>query len=325
MKTYSISARTFVSAAKHQWKRFLAIVVAFAVLGAGGGWLYAGRGSAGTGGGGANSLPEVDFETVAYTQDYYVDCLQAINRAYTLLNSYLNLTSSAELPVGEMEKLLKRIDSLKTEMTEFQKTILVPLQVTLTVSGALNIPEEFIDSLASQYESRLSAIEIDLLAAEAAAETVRQMEAPHYDSVNITNNYANLLSLAVNYGNLLRNKAIYEKGLSLLRDEPERVRSGSREVERALNQAAAELNALMERATQAAEEVGKAADVIITLQPNGTSYNVVLNHTYRAIPWVESFAAIELFCVLTGVCAGAFLAVCRETKEEKARQSQPSA
>ena len=324
MKTYTISAQTVVSAAKHQWKRFLAIILAFTVLGAGAGLLFADRGSSESGGGGADTLPKVDFNTVAYTKDYYSDCLQALVTAYNLLNTYLSTVSSVELPDGSVETLLERLTALNTETSEVQKNILAPLQTSLAENGAIYIPEEFMDDLANQYESQLSSIEFDLLVAEVATETIRQMGVPNYDNIFVISSYTSLIQQAENYGNLLKSQAVYEKTLAILRDEPERVRSESRQMEQELDKASADLNTLLDKASQVAEGIGKAADVFITLQPNGTSYKVVVNYTYRAVPLAESFAAIELFCVLVGICVGGFFAVCREAKVEKDTAEKPS-
>ena len=325
MKSYTISAQTFFSAVKHQWKAFLVTVLAFAVLGGVCGWLFAGRGSSEVGGG-ANPLPRANLDTVARTPVYFSDCLAAIMDRYKMLDSYSNVGSFVNtLPKEQADPLQKRLAALNKEKREFQQFILVPLQNELGGSDALYIPEEFLVDIAARYERQLTSIEFDLLAAETAAETIRQMDAPYFDNDIVTGNYANLIQQAATYGNLLRSRAVLEESLRRLRDEPELIRFESRRTEQELNKAAAELNALLDEASQLAEEVGKAADLSFSLSSNtASSYGLVTKHTYRAASLAESFAAIELFCVLIGICVGGFLAACREAKAQKDTAGKPS-
>lgn len=324
MKTYSINAQTIYSAAKHQWKHLLSIVLVFAILGAAGGWLFAGFGSSETGGGGADTLPKVDPQEIAWTPVYYSDYLQALVNAYDLLDSYLDTAFSIDLPQEAMENLMKSQTALNTEKREFQQNILTPLQTALEEGSALYVPEEFLDGLIHQYESQLATIETDLLAAETAAATIRQMDAPNYDNSIITGNYSYLIGQAAEYGALLKKQAVYEMALDHLHNEPDQIRSESRQMEQALKKAAESLNILLERASQAAEAIGKAADVYVTLQPQNTSYEITIRNSYRPISLTESFAAIELFCVLVGICAGAFFTVCREAKRLQVKEEKPA-
>lgn len=332
MKTYTASAQTVLSAAKHQWKAFLAVVLVFAVLGGVGGWLFAGKGSSEVGGGGANLLPQVELETVVRSPAYFNDCLDVMADRYLMLNRYLGLGSVVNtLPQEQAGPLQERLDALNKEKWEFLQFMLVPLQNTLEESGELYIPEEFLDNIAGQYERQLTSIKFELIAAEAAAETVRQMGIPnYYDQANydgssvIINSYTSLLMQAADYGNLLKSQAVLKEALRRLRDEPEQMRVESRQVEQELNEAAAELDALLDAASQFAQEVGKAANLSFSLERSNTSsyfappsYKLVTKHTYKPTSLAESFAAIELFCVLVGICVGGFLAVCREAKAKK--------
>lgn len=327
MKTYTISAQTVFSAVRHQWKRILVIVLIFAVLGAGGGFLFANAGSSEVGGGGAKALPKVDIETVVRSPAYFNDCLEELIGCHKMLDCYLGLSSIVNtLPTEQVEPLLERLDVLNKEKYIFQQIILAPLQNTLEKRSAFYIPEEFLDDIADRYESRLASIEIELLSAEVAAETVRQMGVPGYfgevgydGSSVVINTYANLLMEAANYGDLLKSQAVLEEALRLLRDEPEQMYSESRRMEKELNEAAGELNTLLEEASKLANDIGKAANLIFSVEfgEETSSYRLAAMHTYRAVSLVESFAAIELFCVLVGIFVGAFFAVCREAKEEK--------
>lgn len=313
MKTYQITAQTIVSAMKRQWKSFLAVVLAFAVLGAAGGWLYAGRGSSEEGGGGAQPLSKVDFQKVAYTQAHYRDCYQALSDSFDTLAPYLDTAFGA---VALTEELAERRTALEMEMEIFLQNHLLPLQYTLREAGALYVPEEFLDGLTAQYESQLSAVRMDLLAAEVATETIRQMGSFASQNGDVINNYLGLLSQAQQYGTLLQNQASYEMILDRLRNETEQIRAGSRQVKQRLDEAVQVLNALLEDASRTADEIGSEAALDIHFQLNQKTgmMEPVVTHTYRASSNLEAAALVTLFCVLLGVCAGAFLAVCREAK-----------
>lgn len=337
MKAYSVTFQTLTDALKHQWKLFLAVVLSFAILGIAGGLLFAEQGSSETGGGGADPLPDVDFQTVAYTPSYYNDCLQELLTSYRLLDSYINTVFSIELPENpSKEWLLERQTELTAEQRIFQQTTLLPLQYTLEETGKIYVPAEFLDTLTSNYKSQLSTVQIDLLAAEAATETIRQMTSPvdiyvsESDSSNdesifvaasntpmptsIVDSYTYLLDQAANYGRLLKTQATYEALLDQLQNERRQIQIKSSQVEQQLVEVAQDLNTLMAEVSQTAEEIGKTAYMHIRLDQNVGGYTISVDHSYRPASIEESFAVIELFCVLVGICAGAFLAVCREAK-----------
>lgn len=322
MKVYSITFQTVLHALQRQWKRILITVLLFALLGAGGGILFQGRGMA-EAGGSAQPLPPVDYAQVPRTRDYYTDCLALLTDTMTNLNSYIASVSTNAAPAAGGEAGMERLDALdalERDAAVLQSGRLVPLRSALSEAGAVYAPAEYLDSLADRYAQELETLRMDLIAAEAAAETIRQMDSPDYDG-NFTGSYNALLSQALQYGTLLRSQAVTEKYLDRLTNHMPEIRTECRRVERELRTAAEELNALMNRFIPLAGEIAREANLTFTPAVKDGKTEITVTHSHRASSAGESFAVIFVFCVLVGICFGVFLAVCREAKEETKRLS----
>lgn len=313
MNVYSITFQTFLNAFKHQWKRILVSVLIFALLGAGCGFLFKDRGMA-EAGGSAQPLPAVDFDALPYTQDYYTACLNALSGGLDGLSRYLTVLS---VSIGPDEERQAALNAVRVDAEEFQSATLQSLQSVLNETGAVIVPAEFLDGMADRCARELASLRMDLIAAEAATETIRQMDAPDYDG-GFSGSYGNLLALASQYPTMLRTQAVTEKYLDGLTNHMPEIRAESRRVERELDGAAETLAALMDRFLILADEAAKEEGLVFTPKvEDGTATDVLVTHAHRASSAQESFAVIVLFCVLAGLCLGAFLAVCGEAKEEK--------
>lgn len=322
---YPITFQTVLNAFCHQWKRILVTVLLFALLGAAAGFLFRGRGAA-EAGGGAQPLAEVDFTLTARTQSYYTDCLTLLTNTMTNLDSYIASVSANAAPAAGGEAGMERLDALdalERDAAVLQSGRLAPLRSALSEAGAVYAPAEYLDGLADRYAQELETLRMDLIAAEAAAETIRQMDAPDYDG-NFTSSYTSLLSQAVQYGTLLRSQAVTEKYLDHLTNHMPEIRTECRRAERELEALRGEVNALLDRFTPLADELARDAGVIFTPTVKDGKTEITVTHSHRASSAQESFAVIFVFCVLAGVCFGVFLAVCREAKEEKKRLSSSS-
>lgn len=325
MNAYTITFQTVLDALHRQWKRILVSILLFALLGGAAGFLFRGRGAA-EAGGGAQPLNQVDFAQVARTQDYYTGCLRLLTDTMSNLNNYIASVSANALPTAaqEMEpqeaEALETLKALSREAAVLQSDRLTPLSGALNGVGAVYAPEEYLDNLADCYARDLASIRMDLISAKAAMETLRQMDAPQYDGSH-SDSYTSLLSQAAQYGSLLRSQAVTEEQLEKLTAHMPEIRAECRRVERELEAVRGELNALLDRFAPLADELAKEAG--LNLVPSDTSgrVDITVTHSHRVSSAEESFATIFLFCVLTGICVGVFLAVCREAKEEKKRLS----
>lgn len=127
MKVYSITFQTVLNAFRHQWKRILAFVLLFALMGVAVGFFFRGRGMA-EAGGGAQPLAQVDFAQTARTQDYYMGCLHLLTDTIANLNAYVSLLTANATPNLAQQAAL---DTFSQEVVVFQSSRLMPLQRTL--------------------------------------------------------------------------------------------------------------------------------------------------------------------------------------------------
>lgn len=313
MKELDITFSTILHAFKHQWKCFFATVLIFSLLGAGAGCLYAGRGAA-SASGSAEPLQETDFSNLDYNKDYYNACYNSLSLAYQNAVSYLNTVSEEKTLTSEQSQQLMEYSM---ELQTYNKETLLPIKTTLGLTGKLYIPEEFLQDCVTEYESKLLDIEYSLILSEQAAEIVKSMDAPALDNEDITKTYSSLLSQANNYGYLLKNKTIYGEYLDLLQNHMDQVQADSRKIERMLNTALRKLNKATAEICATVDSIAQEKHLNISMQydKNG-AVTAAIAHTHRAATSQESFLAIFLFCVLTGICGGAFFAVCLEARYE---------
>lgn len=326
MKVYSIRFQTIIHALKHQWKRILICILLFSLLGTGCGFLYKNKGMAQPGGS-AKPLAAVDLSLLPRTRDYYSDCLKAIDSTLSNLRTYLK-TVSANLPLnedGQNTESQKNLDMLGAAAELLKSAQLHPLQSALGEAGAIYAPEEFLDGMFQRYTQELETVRMDLIAAEAATETVRQMDAPNYDG-GFSSTYAELLYQASQYNSLLRRQAVYEKYLDNLQNHMPEIRTECRRVEQRLKEVAEDLNTLLDDFLELADGIAKEEGLTFTpsisdSDDSSKTMEILVTHAHRASSAQESFAVIVLFCVLVGGCVGVFLAVCQEAKEEKRRNA----
>lgn len=343
MNAYSITFQTVLNAFRHQWKRLLVFVLLFALLGGAAGFLLQGRGMA-EAGGSAKPLDPVDFAQVARTRDYYTDCLDMLADTMNNLNKYIATISANALTAADDAPETELLDALERAVAELRSDRLTPLCIALNEKGAVYAPEEYLDGLADLYTRELAALRMDLISAEAATETIRQMDAPNYEETSqqtdapdyeestqqtdaldyggdIPNSYGSLLFLASRYPTLLCNQAVLEKYLDDLTNHMPEIQAECRRVERELETARGELNAILDNFTPLADGLAKEKGLTFTPTVEGGKTDIVVTHSHRASSAEETFSVTMIFCVLVGVCVGAFFAVCREAKEEKSRLS----
>lgn len=317
MNVYSITFQTVLHAFQHRWKRILASVLVFALLGAAAGFLFRNRGMA-EAGGGVQPLTPVDFAQVPRTRDYYTDCLRLLADTATNLDLYFSSLTANTMLDPERQAALS---ALSREAAVLQSSRIKPLRSSLEEAGAIFAPEEYLDGMADRYARELASLRMDLIAAEAATETIRQMDAPDYDG-GFSSSYNTLLSLASQYPTMLRSQAVTEKYLDDLINHMPEIRTECQRVERELDSASKELNALLDRFTPLADEIAKEAGLSFALTVNDTGKTeILLTHAHRASSGGEVLAVMVVFFVLAGFCAGMFLAVCQEAKTARKADS----
>lgn len=317
MKYSDITFKGIWRALRRQWKVLLLCIAVFAVIGVGAGFLYADSQSA-PADGTAGSFPFVDFSEIVYDKDYYTACYQKLSSTHTNINTYLSaLLSDSSISAAQKEQLRQMQQSL----TE----VLVPLKEAYGKMDAMYFPPEFRDMVIENYEKLLEGTRRSLIVSEAAVELLKEMQAPVITSDSITKSYEALLSQAANYGTYLRNIDTYQQTIDRLNNDYHLIRAESAQVSDELEKAAVALNDAIEDINVAARQIAAENFIHINLSydSNGAILTTV-THTHDESSAQDVFAILVIFCVLVGVCCGAFFAICREVIVEKKKVAEQS-
>lgn len=307
MNNRNITFETVFNAIKHQMKFMLLTVLIFALVGAGAGWWYA-RNTEVPASGHAEALAPVDYSQVPYSYNYYIDSQNYLIASYNNTKIYINFLLEN---INISEEHRTRLLDCSKRLEEFDGSSITLLQALLRPRDTLFIPPEFMDDAVIRYEGVLRNIELNLIEAENAKELLQSMDAPNVEN----NDYNSLLSLAAQYGSYQMKKQEYTAILDQLRNNPDQIRTQSRQAERLLQTLAAKLNVLTEELSQIADQIANenAVNLSLTYLDND-SIEIELTHTHTAASSEENFAVLFLFCILVGICCGLFFAICREAK-----------
>ena len=199
-------------------------------------------------------------------------------------------------------------------MTDYREEQLKPVQEELNSIASLYVPEMFLDEVTEAYEEALANTELDLIAAEQAAEMIQNMQVPSDSMVEAQAAYTTILQNAARYGSLLRSQEVYEQALEQLTRHRDQVVENSEAMEKQLEMCLERFQTLSTQAAQDCNAIAEDNHLMITPGYVGEELEVEILHIHREVPAEENFILLVLFCTLTGICAGAFLAVCREAK-----------
>lgn len=311
MKYQELTFSAALGTLKHQWKLMLSTFLVFVLLGAGFGAVYSDKLST-PAAGSAEIYPLTDFSEVQKDVDYYTTCAFTLEKSYQNLEAYLQSVSEERTLTKTQEKTL---DAFIKKTDAWGKEYLRPIQKDLGSANALYIPSAFIDEEIDTCRSNLIRVEQNIIISAQAVELLKNMEAPRYDSADVTGSYASLLQKAANYGEYLSQKEQYEKKLDQLENQRTTVMKAAAEIEQKERTALKTLNTLEEKATQIVDEIVKSNYLELTLDfDDNNTVSVTINHTHSASTVQETFVLVVLFCSLTGLFLGAFLAVCAECK-----------
>lgn len=309
MAEYEITFASFAGAVKHHWRLLLLTLVLFSAIGAGASYFYAERGAAELIYH-ADAARPVSFQDIRPESNYYYVCQDALEKASSDLRAYLDSIASVSTLTEEDRAA---ISAQRKEIEDFEREQLAPLRKQLNGLDAIYVPERFLPVLIEDYESSLAATERNLISAAAAAEIVKGMAAPSVSDEASLSNYNALLSRAYNYTSYLQDLDAYRTRLERLKSEEDMIRADGREMARQQKAAADALNALGKRTAEFAEELAEKRLLNITVQYSAdNALTVTASHTHSAATAQENFQIVWLFCTLSGLCVGAFLALCRE-------------
>lgn len=323
MKYKEVSFQTLLDALRHHWKAYLLIVALFCLLGVCAGWWYAPK-AAVSSGWEVQPLSAVDFSEIEEDETYYANCSAALNAAYTNANQYLSALNADSTITEEQREAL---DTLRGQLTLLLEEDYQPIKDALSVPERLYLPKAVREAELESYETKLASARLNLLQAEAAADLIRNMDAPDVGTDEINAAYAALLAQAQKYTQLQRDIPLYEELLRQLREDTDLLDENCREMDRLLNAAASRLDRFLSEMTDTAEEIAAENSLLLSVEygAEGTdtadTATITLSHTHRAASGEEAFAVMTLFCALVGICGGAFFTVCLELYGRKKQKA----
>lgn len=313
MKYPEITFQTVLGAIRHQWKVLLVSVVLFTLLGVGTGFAFAEKGAA-PDAGEAVALEDVSFDSILPSAGYYERCKNSLIKRQKDVVDYIQQVSADHTITKEQRALLN--EQLRL-LQNYKDSALLPLQIAWLDQGAIYIPEEFIASQTALYESRAASTRLSLIRTEAAVELLKTMDSPDAESDKANNIYSSLLSDAAKYGSLKVALTKYEAALSQLKDHTDEVIAQSHQMEQQLNAAKSELNQLQEELSTVLDTIARENHLLLNADFAGDKMAVTITHTHDLATSQEAFEILVIFCCLTGICLGLFLAVCQEAKHGK--------
>ena len=309
MKCCELDFPSILAAWKHRWKGIVISAVCFAVVGALCGGLYAQRGAA-PAQGSAQPLELLETAPDLSVEDAYSLFQSDLERTYQNVNSYYTALAGSEYLTGEEQSAIR---DAQEELNSLYEEQIAPARELMNRYGAIYVPAAFLSEQTASYEAQLAQVELNLISAQEAAETIRQMGAPTLETDSISNTYANLLSQAANYGSLLQSKTRIQFYLERLTTQQGKILEECRELLALQKEIAESLNGQITALNTLAGQ--HAADHHLNFLVSYDSERVAtvtLNHTHGAATAQDNFLLVFLFCTLAGLCVGLYFTACRE-------------
>lgn len=309
MKYQEMTFSAMLAALKRHWKAWLLTVMVFALLGAAAAFLFAGGDVPAAGH--AEPLEAVDKGELERDTGYYDMLFQAIQDKYDDLEVYISELNGDSTVTREQSKAL--VEFYQKKMVKAYKKTLDPIQKELSKSENLLVPVEYLDELKEDLEDELAETQRNIQISLTAVDLLKSMEAPRTENESVVKEYGKLLRQAAALGEYQVATETCQRKLDRLENSVSAVRQESKAFEAELEKALKEQNALLEEANEFGAGFAEANHVNILLGKNEDgSLKVTLEHTHGADSPRQTAPVLFLFCVLVGVCAGAFLALCLE-------------
>ena len=319
MQYPEITFSTIICAFRNCWKVFCAVVLIFALLGIGAGFLFSDKLSS-SALGKYQGPATLSFETIHYDTDYYSSCRQQLivhhSDLETIVSRGLSESTLTDVQQQQLQEILEQLD-------DFEYDYLKPLAAKWSLPEAIYVPEEFLDDLVADYTIDRENTRTNLYAAEVAVDLIKSMDAPDVATEAINSTYNTLLSRASQYAQLQTNLQRYDTLLEQLQQNRDAVVAEGREMERQLEQAKDALNVIHESMERTLGQITTDNHLNIVAKYVGDDLQVTIDHTYATSSSREAFQIIVLFCTLTGVCVGLFGMVCLEAKRSSGKGEPP--
>lgn len=319
MNYQEMTFSAMVAALRRHWKAWLLTAAVFALVGCAAALFLTGTDAAAAGE--AEKLEGVDLEELEEDSGYYQAWLQAMQKKYNETETYIASMQADSTATKEQIKALTVF--YRKKVAKFQKEQLIPLQKTLAREDVLLVPERFLPQMEEELEESLLENEKGLQISQSAAELLKSMEAPRIDNESVSASYAKLLSQAAALGEYQVGAASCREKLDRLQNNLQEVLTESRDFQRELDAAMQAQNALLKELNQFASEFARENHVnLLQDQDEDGKLKVVLEHTHGADSRSQRAVVLLVFCVLVGICAGAFFAVCMDVRQRKKQRSK---
>lgn len=311
MQLAEITVSTILNAFRHRWKFFLIVVLVFVVLGIGAAFLFSEQ-LAAPADGGAELLEPANFSEVYLDADYYTACQAVLTTRVSELETVLNRVSSESTLT---EDQLLTLEDLQRSLEAYRRTDLAPIEAAWAAPDALYIPEDFIEETIAEYTISRENTQNSLYAAEFAVELISTMDAPDVGTEDINSTYAALLSRAAQYAQLQLTLQSYDILLDRLTNDRTEVVADGHWMEQQLETAKDNLNDVEASINQTVNGIAEENHLNITAEYVGTEVQVTIDHTHGLSTSREAAQILVIFCTLTGICVGMYLAICIEIKK----------
>lgn len=348
MKYTDITLESLLSAIRHQWKKFIAVLLAFSVFGGLSGVVYANR-LAAEAKSSATELQNVDFSTVERNEGYYQMYWRSIAVRCDDISRYLEALS-AETILNDDQK--EEVLALQLELSSFEEGIWTQIRERFSVSDSLYVPIELLDEQAMRYTALCHDNELSMLESKAIADVLTQKsfadeEISIIDTVLLRaieedneskNHFKTQVQKALDitaepektentleqwvqavsqYGLCVKRQQVFESILKQLETEYDVVKMKIEQMDVLLEQARMQINGLAVEVNNTARSIASSNHLEIQSTRLGDdSMAFTIRHTHMESTARDAFAILFLIGVLSGICCGAFYCIYHEGKRK---------
>lgn len=308
MKYQELTFQQIPRAIVHQWKWILMVTALFLAIGAGAGFAFSSQASA-EASGTAEKFQSKAFQPKKIELSYYNDFYSYLVTQQGYLFTYLDTVRiDSTITAKQGDELADFLE----EINQYNEEILQEIAVELSTPYSLYIPNALRDDAINEYTRLLETTQQEMVKSQHANELVQSIGGLNTTDAAINETYAALLNEAARYGQLQLNLKDYEQKLDLLNNNYDEVQDESQALDKMLLEAQDTLQVLVQNANTLLKEIAAENHIDLTINPTEENLEVFIDHTNRMATKEEAFAAFVVLFGMIGICAGCYIALCRE-------------
>ncbi|MGO5115119.1 hypothetical protein ACTQ33_08830 [Candidatus Avoscillospira sp. LCP25S3_F1] len=308
MKYQELTIQQIPRAIMRHWKLVLMSTALFLVIGICVAIVFSPMASAeGTGTAETFQLEAFNPEKIelTYYNDFYSYLVTQQSYLYTYLDAVrLDSTMKAE-QVVELEDFLK-------EINQYNEENLKEIISKLNKPHSLYVPDTLRKEAIDEYSILLENTQQEMIRSEHANQMIQAIGGLSTADTAINETYATLLNVAAQYGQLQLNLNQYEEKLDMLNHQYTEVQKESKNLENMLLNAQETLQILVDNGNTLLAKIANENHINLTINPTEENLEVFIDHTNRMATKEEAFAAFVVLFGMIGICAGCYIALCRE-------------